>query len=176
MKLKIPLIIISLIIIVVLIFTFSNFVNESDFIDNGTSNENNNNWINSNLNVTRNKEFTILSSNSNHSLWYMANYTLYGNCIIEWDNHGKTNNFDYCIISDKNKNNDTPLNFYNLNTTDECHVKLIINNTSITPYVNGTMLKPVPLKANPNDGLYFRFQINPNGSDITYSNFKIHNV
>lgn len=177
MKLKIPLIIIIVIAIIILIFTFSQGLYQSDFIDNGTSNDNNDNWVNKNLNVTRNNEFTTLSGNSNSSLWYMADYTAYGDFIVEWDNHGNNSNFgDYCLISDVDKTKDAPLNFVNLNLTKDSHVKLVIKDNNITPYVNDVMKTPVNLQTDPNKGMVFRFQINPNGSDISYSNFKIHKI
>ncbi len=176
MKLKLPLIIISLIVIIgIVIFLYAPIGN--DFTDIGTSFENNDNWINHNINVTRNNKFTILSGQSNTSLWYIANYTINNGFIVEWDNHGQPNNCDFCSISSKDLVDDTPLNLVNdLNISKEGHVKLVIKDNSITPYVDGDMKKTVPLKADPNKGMVFRFQINQNGSDIGYSNFKIHKV
>lgn len=173
MKLKLPLIIISLIVIIgILIFPFVPAGN--DFTDIGTSSDNNDGWINHNMNVTRNDKFTILSGESNASLWYIANYTINNGFIVEWDNHGEPNNCDYCLISSKDLSDDTPLNLVNdLNISKDCHVKLVIENNNITAYVDGDMKKTVPLKEDSNKGMLFRFQVNPNGSDINYSNFKI---
>ena len=149
----------------------------NDFTDIGTSIDNNDNWINHNINVTRNNKFTILSGESNASLWYIANYTINDGSVIEWDNHGEPNNFDYCLISSKDLSDDTPLNLVDdLNITRDCHVKLVIKDSNITPYVDGDMKKTVPLKVDSNKGMVFRFQINENGSDINYSNFKIQKV
>lgn len=176
MKLKVPLIIISLIILIFLILTFSNLVPGSDFIDNGTSSNNNDHWINNQLNVTRNNQFTTLSGKSNTSLWYMADHTLYGDFTVEWDNHGNDTNSDYCIISDKNKTTATPLSFHKLEIKKGSHVKLVIQNNTITPYINNVSKTPEPLNIDPKKGMVFRFQINQNGSDICYSNFKIHSI
>lgn len=177
MKLKTKILILIIIIILLIISSFTLLSSqtsiESDFIDKGTSSDNNDNWINKNLNVSRNNEFTTLFGNSIYSMEYEANFTVYDNYTIEWDNHGTNNTFDYCIFSDINKTNDTVLSFDNLNMT-EGHVKLIIKNKNITPYINGTMGKPLILNADPDNGLMFRFQINPNGSDISYNNFRIH--
>ena len=173
MKLKLPLIIISLIAIIGILI-FLNVPAGNDFTDIGTSFDNNDDWINHNMNITRNNKFTILSGESNASLWYIANYTINNDFIVEWDNHGKPNNCDYCLISSKDLSDDTPLNLVNdLNISKDCHVKLVINESSITTYVDGDKIKTVPLKGDLNKGMVFRFQINPNGSDINYSNFKI---
>ena len=176
MKSKLLIIVISLIVIIFLIFTYFNISSGSSFVDNGTSLDNNNNWINNNLNVTRNNNFTTLSSNSNFSAWYSSDYTIYNDCIIEWVNYGNESHHDYCLISNKNKTADTPLNFDNLNITRNCHVKLVIKNNVITPYVDGNMKEPIKLETDSKDGMSFRFQINSNGSDICYSNFKIENA
>lgn len=177
MKSKRYLIIISIIvIIIVIVLSYSYYVKENNFIDNGTSSKNNDDWTN-NLNVSRNTEFTTLSSHSKSSLWHIANHKSYGDFIVEWDNHGKPNMQDYCLISNEERTADSPVNFINdLNITKDCHVKLVIKNNTITPYVDGLVKDSVPLVANPKEGLMFRFQINPNGSDISYSNFKIQTI
>lgn len=173
MKLKYFLFIILLaLILFFLIFTYVN--NESKIVDNSTSFDDNNNWINKDMNITRNNNFTTLSSTSNSSSWLMANYTISNDSIIEWDNHGNISHSDYCIISNKDRTQDTPLSFDDFNMTSDCHVKLVVKDNKITPYINDVMKKPITLNAKQEQGLFFRFQINNNGSEIMYSNFKIH--
>lgn len=177
MKLKVPLIIISIIAIIILSFIVINEDNKNGFIDYGTSSNNNDNWINHGISIARSNEFTTLSGNSNSSLWCIANFTTYNDFIVEWDNHGTPNNCDYCLISNIERTNESALNLVDdLNITHDCHVKLVIANNNITPYVDGTMKKPIRLNTNPDEGMVFRFQINTNGSNIKYSNFKIHNM
>lgn len=176
MNLKYFLFIIVLVLILFFL-TFSYVNNESKFFDNDTSfDDNNNNWINKNMNIKRNNNFTTLSSTSNSSSWLMANYTISDDFIIEWDNHGNTSHSDYCIISNMDRTQDTPLSFDDFNLTTDCHVKLVVKDNKITPYINDVMKKPITLKANPEQGLFFRFQINNNGSEIMYSNFNIHAI
>lgn len=171
-----------IILIIVLIFTFS-FINtgskivdnDSEFVDNGTSFDNNNNWINNNMYVTRNNNFTTLTSYSNSSTWLMANYTIHDDFIIEWDNHRKPDH-SYCIISNIDKTQDTALAFNDLNITPDCHIKLVVKDNEITPYINNDMKEPISLNIDPEKGLLFRFQITNNGSEIMYSNFKIHSI
>ena len=162
----------------ILIFS-SGLLNESKgsngFNDMGISSNHADKWNNNNLTINRTDKFTILSSKSNSSKWYSPNYNFTNNCVIEWDNHGKPNKFDYCLISDSNRKNGTPINFINdLNINKDCHVKLVIFNDTILPYVDGVAKTPLSLKTNNVDNLIFRFQINPGGANIKYSNFTIH--
>lgn len=173
----------KVVIIVVIIFVIiglgvfmdtSNQNNNSDsFNDMGINSNYTDKWNKTNLTISRNNEYTTLSSSSNSSQWYVADAILKNNSIIEWDNHGKLNKFDFCLISDTNLKNETPINLVNnLNITGNCHVKLIILNGQIIPYVNDVVKNPLPLKTKDNE-LKFRFQINPQGENISYSNFTI---
>lgn len=104
MSSKIKLLLLILILCVVagiLIFSFGLFngTNGSNgFDDMGISSNHNNDWNNNNLTINRTDKFTILSSKSNSSKWYSPNYNFTNNCVIEWDNHGKSNIFDFCLI------------------------------------------------------------------------------
>ncbi|MBE6499603.1 MAG: hypothetical protein E7Z80_03515 [Methanobrevibacter thaueri] len=177
-KIKLLLLILIVCIIAGILIFASGFFNESKgFNDMGISSNHNDDWNNNNLTINRTDKFTILSSNSNSSKWYSPNDNFTNNCVIEWDNHGKSNSFDFCLISDSKMKNETPINFINnLNINKDCHVKLVIFNDTILPYVDDVAKSPLSLKTNNGDNLIFRFQINPNGADIKYSNFTIHST
>ena len=182
MEKKVGKIIVLLVLCIVFVSTFFYYSNNDnstafEFIDNGVSSDYNDDWKNWNMSVIRYNDFTKLSSNSNSSLWYMANKTIYGDFVVEWDSYWKPDDYDYCIISNINKSEDIPLNFVkNLGITGDCHVKLIVKNNIIEPYVNDVAKNNITFKSKQSDGLMFRFQINNNGSDISYSNFKIYSI
>ena len=175
MKLKyFAAIILFVIILFIIIFSYVNI--GSEFVDNGTSFDNNNEWIIHNIDMARNSNFTTLSSTSNSSTWIMADYMINDGFIIEWDNHGKPGHSIYCIISNKDKTQETPLSFDDFNLTTDGHIKLIVKDNKITPYINNIVKDQIPLKNDPKNGLFFCFQINNNGSEINYSNFRIHPI
>ena len=178
MKLKKELIFLILLICVIfIIFLFSSglFNNFDEFSDAGVDSEYNSKWINQDLTINRSANYTTLSNNMSSSQQYIAKKIIYEDCVIEWDNHGEPNNSDYCILSDSKNNKSNLINFIDdLGITGDCHVKLVISDGQITPYVNNEAKTPIKLNVDLAKGLLFRFQINPGGADIRYSNFTIH--
>ena len=177
MKSKIEYKLIILICIIFAIFLLSSglFSDFKEFNDLGTNSNFNPNWVTTDMFVTRNNNYTTLSNNMDSSQDYIAKKTIDSECIIEWNSYGEPNTLDYCIISDSKNTKSNIINFVdNLGITGDSHIKLVITNDEIIPYVNNVAKEPIKLSSSLSQGLYFHFQINPNGANISYSDFTIH--
>ncbi len=177
MKFKIKVIFLIFLICLIVgvsIFSVNLFNNFEDFHDVGTSSDYNSNWINQNLSINRTNDYTVLSNLGDFSQSYTAKVIFSTDCVIEWDNYGKPNNLDYCIISDQKNIQSNVINFDNLGIDNDSHIKIVISDGIVKPYVDNVAKPTFKLNANINHGLIFHFQINPGGADIKYSNFSIH--
>lgn len=144
------------------------------FADKGVSdNYNDDGWTAMNgITVTRGDNYTTLNNSISSSRNYYRDISF--NSIIEFDKIGTSSN-DYFIFGDRDGNsfsNDIATNMAT-DTQNNCHIKIIFTETTITVYADGTIVRDSvshSITSNPS----FRLQINNGGYDIKYKNFKVY--
>ena len=119
--------------------------------------------------MNRLPNYTRINNPSNIALRCQAGGTLTGsNFIITFKSHNTTNNDDYIII--QHGSSQTVISFSGAGIIGECDVKITFSDSKIYINVNeGEHIASVSLKDDLSKGWTFRLGINPNGSDIYFS-------
>jgi hypothetical protein len=145
------------------------------FIDNGTNASHNDTWtITSNMQRTRNDSYTTLSNvGSRSQMAYPISSTtkFSGDITIEWENYATTYQLDYLIIRGTS---DTAKTFGALGINKVCNVKITVVGTTCKCYIDGVEKHSYTINRDANNQFQVRLQINPNGNDIKYKNFRIY--
>lgn len=152
-------------------------IEQSVFIDNGTTVRHNDNWtLTSNMQRTRNDSYTTLSNVGGTSqMAYPINDTtkFSGDIAIEWDNWATDYQLNYFIVKGST---DMAKTFGALYINKPCKVRITIIGTTMKCYINGVDKATYDINRDANNQFQVRLQINPNGNDIKYSNFKVYQI
>lgn len=148
------------------------------FYDEGINVEGhyNTNWVNTNMQVSRNDTYTKLTSTvSGSSNQYAVPSAKIpnDNFVIEYTKTASTSN-DFFILKDFAWD---LYNFSNGSLRSAGTVKWVVDTTNktMTPYFNGEVI-PNGTRSYTNGSGAVRFQINGTDNDIEYNNFKIYPI
>jgi len=151
--------------------TFS--ILDSMFYDEATSSTTKNpNWTPSNVSIAFKDRYTELSkTNSSSNGNYAIVPRITAPCIVEWDNHAETDNYNYLMLGS------AFFSFQNRGIDGECHVKIIIEEDKMTPIVDGVAKSSANISETLSDGLELKFRIHSSSThSIGYSNFKVYPI